>query len=60
MMSLGWITKDFDAVLVAKVDELSADTKGSFLLNLSSYKSKCYITSQAYEVLKNNIEIINI
>lgn len=58
MMSLGWITKDFDTVLAAKVDELSADTKGSFLLDLSGYKSKCYITSQAYEVLKNNIELI--
>jgi uncharacterized glyoxalase superfamily protein PhnB len=52
----GPIFKAFDAVLVAKVDELSADTKGSFLLDLSSYKSKCYITSQAYEVLKKNKE----
>lgn len=59
MDGLGWLSDGIQEELVTRTRSLASENVEVFLNDLASYRDRCYITPQAYEVLKNNIESLN-
>jgi hypothetical protein len=60
LKSLGGISDGFDEVLIGRVNELTLENRASFLSELKLDKGRCYLTAQAYEALKTNVEGIEL
>lgn len=56
MNGMGWLSAGVSDELVSRIRTLTSEGATVLLNDLASYRDQCYMTREAYEVLKNNVE----